>query len=68
MRGDALRHLAAVALTNIEPTEDEMKNALADAIDGILSLGSLGERMTLALERIATHPAIDQKGGDQPGS
>lgn len=67
MRGDDLKHLAAVALTDIEPTETELKNALADAIDVLLSLGSLGERMTLALERIATHPAIDQKGGDQPG-
>lgn len=58
MSGAALKHLAAVALTDIEPTEAELKNALADAIDVLLSLGSLGERMTLALEAIAA------KGGD----
>lgn len=62
MRGDDLKHLAACAIADIDPTESEMRAALADGIDILLSLGSLGERMTLALERIAA------KGGDQPGS
>lgn len=66
MRGDALKELAAVSLSGDEPTETQMREALADGIDVLLHLGGVGERMTVALERLAS--CVDAGGGASPPS
>jgi hypothetical protein len=66
MRGDALKQLSALSLAGVEPEEELVAAALVETIDILLEIGSLGARMTAAVERIAS--AVDAGGGVSPPS